>query len=92
MRNQYNRGYFYFRQKEFGLYARGKRAASPYNTARGVGYPDSLFAPDNNTFGPRIGVAFKITNNTVLRGSYGEYFWTMPLSQLLLLLWLVAVS
>ena len=54
-----------------------------FNTARGVGYPDSLFAADNNNFGPRIGAAFRITNNTVLRGSYGEYFWTMPLSQLL---------
>jgi hypothetical protein len=150
MRNQYNRGYFYFRQKEMGLYFNDSWKISPrltlnlglrwdkwtpyqeaqnrlttadinsisdpnkfevitpgnhdmhslpgippsvltsweargltFNTARGVGYPDSLFAADNNNFGPRIGAAFKITSNTVLRGSYGEYFWTMPLSQLL---------
>jgi hypothetical protein len=148
--NQYNRGYFYFRQKELGLYVNDSWKVSPrltlnlglrwdkwtpyqeaqnrlttadvnsildptkfevitpgnhdmhslpgippsvlssweahgltFNTARGVGYPDSLFAADNNNFGPRIGAAFRITNNTVLRGSYGEYFWTMPLSQLL---------
>ena len=34
-------------------------------------------------YGMNLGVAFKITPKTVLRGSYGEYFWTMPLSQLL---------
>src|SRR5205823_1895649 len=148
--NQYNRGYFYFRQKEIGLYFTDSWKVSPrltlnlglrwdkwtpyhekfnrlttadidsisdpskfevitpgnhdmhslpgippsvltsweasgltFNTARAIGYPDSLFAADNNNFGPRVGVAFKITPKTVLRGSYGEYFWTMPLSQLL---------
>jgi len=148
--NQYNRGYFYFRQKEIGLYFNDSWKVSPrltlnlglrwdkwtpyheklnrlttadiasisdpskfevitpgnhdmhslpgippsvlsswenfgltFKTARAIGYPDSLFAADNNNFGPRIGVAFKITPKTVLRGSYGEYFWTMPLSQLL---------
>jgi len=148
--NQYNRGYFYFRQKEIGLYFNDNWKVSPrltlnlglrwdkwtpyheklnrlttadiasisdptkfevitpgnhdmhslpgvppsvltsweargltFNTAQAVGYPDSLFAGDNNNFGPRIGLAFRITPNTVLRGSYGEYFWTMPLSQLL---------
>ena len=150
LRNQYNRGYFYFRQKEIGLYFNDGWKVSPrltlnlgvrwdkwtpyheklnrlttadinsisdpnkfevitpgnhdmhslpgvppsvltsweargltFNTARAIGYPDSLFAADNNNFGPRLGVAFKLTPNTVLRGSYGEYFWTMPLSQLL---------
>ena len=150
LRNQYNRGYFYFRQKEIGLYFNDSWKVSPrltlnlgvrwdkwtpyheklnrlttadinsisdpnkfevitpgnhdmhslpgvppsvltsweargltFNTARAIGYPDSLFAADNNNFGPRLGVAFKLTPNTVLRGSYGEYFWTMPLSQLL---------
>src|SRR5207249_11466943 len=32
---------------------------------------------------PRIGAAFKLTDKTVLRGGYGEYFWTMPLVQIL---------
>jgi hypothetical protein len=54
-----------------------------YTTASAVNYPENLFQPDNNNFGPRIGVAFKLDNKTVLRGGYGEYFWTMPLSQLL---------
>jgi len=42
-----------------------------------------LFAADNNNFGPRLGFAFKLNNRLVLRGGYGEYFWTMPLSQIL---------
>ncbi len=54
-----------------------------YTTASAAGYPDSLYRTDNNNFGPRLGVAFKLNNKTVLRGGYGEYFWTMPLSQLL---------
>ena len=52
-------------------------------TANAAGYPSNLFRADNNNFGPRLGVAFKITNKTVLRGGYGEYFWPMPLSQIL---------
>ena len=54
-----------------------------WTTADTAGLPSNLVRPDNNNFGPRIGVAFKLTNNSVLRASYGEYFWTMPLSQLL---------
>ena len=42
-----------------------------------------MYRPDNNNFGPRLGAAFKLNDKMVLRGGYGEYFWTMPLSQLL---------
>ncbi|MGH9675395.1 MAG: TonB-dependent receptor domain-containing protein, partial [Bryobacteraceae bacterium] len=54
-----------------------------WKTAREAGFPDGLIPADNNNFGPRIGAAFRLTNRTVLRGGYGEYFWTMPLSQIL---------
>jgi hypothetical protein len=146
--NQYNRGFFYFRQSEKGLYFTDRWKASQrltltlglrwdnwtpyrekfnrlvtadteavatkfqvltpgnnqiqnlpgippavlaswsargltYTTADAVGYPDNLYKPDHNNFGPRLGVAFKLSNKMVLRGGYGEYFWTMPLSQLL---------
>lgn len=54
-----------------------------YTTADAIGYPKNLFRADNNNFGPRIGAAFKINDKTVIRGGYGQYFWTMPLSQLL---------
>jgi len=47
------------------------------------GMPDTLWAADWNNFGPRLGISYMLTNKTVLRGSYGEYFWTMPLEQLL---------
>jgi hypothetical protein len=144
----YNRGYFYFRQNETGLYVNDQWKVAPrltlnlgvrwdkwtpyrekfnrlvvadiqsvpdrfevvtpgdhridtlpnipasvlaswslrglkYTTASQAGMPASLFAADNNNFGPRIGAALKITNTMVLRGGYGEYFWTMPLSQIL---------
>ena len=146
--NQYNRGYFYFQQKELGLYFNDNwkvtprltldlglrwdrwtpyhekydrlvnvdldtinslfQVITPHNTtmesipgippsvlaswtARGLswttadslGFPGALFQADNNNFGPRVGAAFKLTDKTVLRGSYGEFFWPMPLSQIL---------
>jgi hypothetical protein len=148
LRNQYNRGYFYFRQWETGLYAHDSWKVTPrltlelgvrwdkwtpydekYNrlvnldlgnlanrfevitpgnhrmedltgvppsvlaswakrgltwrTAADAGLPDKLIPADNNNFGPRLGAAFRLTNKTSLRAGYGEYFWTMPLSQIL---------
>lgn len=146
--NQYNRGFFYFRQTEAGLYATDRwrltsrltlnlglrwdkwtpyrekynrlvvadlnsvfdrfevvtpggnriedlpgippavlaswsRRGLTYTTAQAAGMPNNLFRADNNNFGPRLGAAFAINKKTVLRGGYGEYFWTMPLSQIL---------
>jgi hypothetical protein len=146
--NQYNRGYFYFRQKYFSWYFNDKWRVTPrltvnlgvrwdkwtpyrekqnrlvtapldsilnsfqvitpgsnaisslpgvpsavlqsyadrglsYSTADAYGYPSSLFAADNNNFGPRVGAAFKINDKAVLRGSYGIFYWPTPLSQIL---------
>lgn len=146
--NQYNRGYFYFRQKQEGFYFNDRvkvtprltlslglrwdhwtpysearnRLVVPYNpesptttevispgninvsqiggippavltswsnlgltwaTANSVGYPSNLFRSVWRDFGPRLGVAYQITHNTVLRGSYGIYYVPMPLSLLL---------
>jgi hypothetical protein len=146
--NQYNRGYFYFQQKELGLYfhdswrasnrltldlgvrwdkwtvykekydrlvnldltkaATGMEVITPHDTrlesiqgippsvleswkARGMtwktaneaGFPGGLLPADNNNFAPRLGVAFRLTDKLVLRGGYGIYYWTMPLSQIL---------
>ena len=54
-----------------------------WKTANEAGAPSDLLPADNNNFGPRIGVAYRIGSRFVVRGGYGEYFWTMPLSQIL---------
>jgi len=54
-----------------------------WRTANQAGLPSNLIPAENKDFGPRLGVAFRLTNKTSIRGGYGEYFWTMPLSQIL---------
>jgi hypothetical protein len=54
-----------------------------YNTAHAVGYPSALFRSVNHDFAPRLGVAYQINHNTVVRGSYGIYYVGMPLSLIL---------
>ncbi len=54
-----------------------------WKTANQAGLPTNLLPADNNNFGPRIGLAYRLTDKFVVRGGYGEYFWTMPLSQIL---------
>jgi hypothetical protein len=156
--NQYNRGYFYFRQTQLGLYFSDRfkvsprltlnlglrwdkwtpyseareRLVVPYNpetpstppatcmpsgscavlspgntsvdqiggippavltswanlgltwkTANSVGYPSNLFRSIWHDFAPRLGVAYQLDHNTVIRGSYGIYYVGMPLSLLL---------
>ncbi|PYV15749.1 MAG: hypothetical protein DMG21_14155, partial [Acidobacteria bacterium] len=145
--NQYNRGYFYFRQKQLGFYFNDNfratprltlnlglrwdywtpysearnRLVVPYNpessafevlspdhisvdqiggippavlsswssvgltwaTASSVGYPSNLFRSVTHDYAPRLGVAYQLGRNTVVRGSYGIYYVGMPLSLLL---------
>jgi hypothetical protein len=146
--NQYNRGFFYFQQKEIGAYVQDtwkvnrrvsldlglrwdkwtmyhekynrltnvdlntyanafqvvtpgdtrmedmpgippavlgswKQRGLGWVTANSINFPSSLLPADNNNFGPRLGVAVRLTDKWVMRGGYGRYFWTMPLSQIL---------
>ncbi|HEX7361828.1 MAG TPA: TonB-dependent receptor [Bryobacteraceae bacterium] len=147
--NVYNRGYFYFRQKELAAFAQDTWKVSPkltltlglrwqtwtpyrekYNrldtidlnslsptsmqvvlpgnttladipdfpagvadawatrgltavSANSIGYPSALTPSVWNDYAPRLGVAYRINNKTVIRGGYGVYYWPMPLSQIL---------
>jgi hypothetical protein len=147
--DQYNRGYFYFQQKEFGLYVQDSwrvnrkltlnyglrwdkwtpytekynrmvnldisslttsnmQVITPFSstmqslpgipaavltawagrgltwtTADAAGVPGALTPGINHDFGPRLGVAYQFNEKTVLRVSYGMYYWPMPLSQIL---------
>jgi hypothetical protein len=147
--DQYNRGYFYFRQKEFGAYfqdswkvsrkltinygvrwdkwtpytekynrmvnlntqgltATNMQVITPFGntmeslpgvppavltawasrgltwvTANQAGVPGALTPSINHNIGPRLGVAYQLNDKTVLRASYGAYYWPMPLSQIL---------
>jgi len=39
------------------------------------GEPDEAFRKDRNNFGPRIGVAYQLNDNTVFRGGYGAFYF-----------------
>src|SRR5262249_32834266 len=54
-----------------------------WKTASEAGSPGGLLPADNNNFGPRLGLAFRVTDKWVIRSGYGVYYWTMPLSQIL---------
>jgi hypothetical protein len=66
-----------------GIVSSWKARGLTWKTANEVGMPARLLVADNNNFGPRLGFAFKLNDKTVIRGSYGQYYWTMPLSQIL---------
>jgi hypothetical protein len=54
-----------------------------WKTATQANFPSALTPAVNHDFGPRLGAAYRVTNKTVVRGGYGIYYWTMPLSQIL---------
>jgi outer membrane receptor protein involved in Fe transport len=60
-----------------------KNRGMTWTTANAANFPANLVPAVNRDFGPRLGIAYRITDKTVLRGGYGRYFWTMPLSQIL---------
>lgn len=50
-------------------------------TAVGTGnVPRAGYAADKNNFGPRLGLAWTVTPNTVVRGGYGVYYDQSPMS------------
>ena len=147
--NQYNRGFFYFQQKEVGIFGEDSWKVTPkltlslglrwefwtpyhekYNrlvnidlkslsptsmqvvlpgnttldkipglpkdvinswaargltavSANSVGFPSALTPNVWRDFAPHLGLAYRLTDNWVIRGGYGTYYWPMPLSQIL---------
>lgn len=54
-------------------------AGAVFKTASEVGFPRNLLEPDHDDFAPRVGLAYRLNEKTVLRGGYGIYYWTTPL-------------
>ncbi|MDQ6664233.1 MAG: TonB-dependent receptor [Acidobacteriota bacterium] len=57
------------------------RAGLRFESAKQAGLPNSLWNMQKNNFAPRMGAAFQLDDNTVIRGAYGIYDWVMPLVQ-----------
>jgi outer membrane receptor protein involved in Fe transport len=50
-------------------------ATNPVCNCRGVfTYPKQLYSPENANFMPRLGFAYNVRRNTVIRGGFGTYF------------------
>jgi hypothetical protein len=49
-----------------------------FKSAAEVGLPENLFQPQHKDFAPRVGLAYKVNDKTVLRGGFGIYYWTTP--------------
>lgn len=58
-----------------------ENAGLPIESAAQANYPLSLFTMPKANFEPRLGFAYELNNNTVLRGGWGIYQWVMPLQQ-----------
>lgn len=86
--NRFNRGFDFSAVNPVAAAARAKYAAAPIPeiapaafdvkgglTFAGVnGQPRGLFDPDRNNFSPRIGFAWEIAKQTIVRGGYGVFF------------------
>jgi hypothetical protein len=55
-------------------------AGLPIESAAQAGYPLSLWNMPKNNFEPRLGFAYQIGSNSVLRGGWGIYQWVLPLA------------
>ena len=45
-------------------------------------YPEGILNPDKNNWGPRIGIAYRATERTVVRTGFGVYFDNLNLNEL----------
>jgi hypothetical protein len=64
---------------------------TPVLTASQAGIPNSLRYSQKTDFAPRVGLAFRLDSNTVIRGGYGRFI-DAPLGYLILSSWAVEAS
>jgi hypothetical protein len=55
-------------------------AGVPLVRATADGFPSSLWNMPKNNWAPRLGFAYQLDDKTVIRGGYGIFYWTIPLS------------
>jgi hypothetical protein len=63
----------------------GALSAYPVVLSKSLGLPTSISSyvgQDTNNFAPRLGLAYKLTNKTVLRAAFGIYYNVIPVSAL----------
>lgn len=58
-----------------------KAIGLPIETASQAGISSTLWNMGKKNWAPRLGFAYQINSKTVVRGGFGDYFWTMPLVQ-----------
>jgi hypothetical protein len=67
-----------------GVLASWQARGLSWVTANSVsGFPKALVPQTWKDFGPRLAVAYRISDKWVVRAGYGMYYWPMPLSQIL---------
>jgi len=67
-----------------GVLASWKDRGLSWVTANSVsGFPKALIPQTWSDFGPRLAMAYRVSDKWVIRGGYGMYYWPMPLSQIL---------
>ncbi len=45
-------------------------------------FPQGIMTPDKNNWGPRVGIAYRVTNRLVIRTGFGTYFDNVNLNEL----------
>jgi hypothetical protein len=66
-----------------GVLASWKARGLTWVTADSAHFPGALIPQYWSDFGPRLAVAYKLSDKWVVRAGYGVYYWPMPLSQIL---------
>ena len=66
-----------------GVLASWKARGLSWVTADQAHFPSALVPQTWGDVGPRLAVAYRVSDKWVVRAGYGMYYWPMPLSQIL---------